>query len=194
MTDPNPFLSTIVQSSATLVAIIGGLIASRVISIITDREFQRHRAQELESQFNQSLLPELKAKVAFRVRLEALEFLQGTLSEIIYARGEISAEQLIKAGHDSSLTNEELQPFVSKAAAVVRRMFALAGQAASGVPMRLSPDELEAGGLAAAQGHREVFDLTVEAIKAAERNQPLPPVPLRNPDVETLKGRRMNEG
>ena len=43
-TDPAPFLSTIIGTSATLVAIVGGLLVARLVSLDSDENSRSARA------------------------------------------------------------------------------------------------------------------------------------------------------
>ena len=50
MTDPNWLLATMAQSAAALVAIVGGFLVSRVVTLASEREGLEQRARDLERQ------------------------------------------------------------------------------------------------------------------------------------------------
>ena len=50
MTEPSWLLSTMAQSAAAIVAIVGGLLVSRVVALASEGEGLERRARELEQQ------------------------------------------------------------------------------------------------------------------------------------------------
>lgn len=110
-TDPAPLLSTIAGSSAGLVAIVGGLLVARFVTL------------DSEQQGAQRILDDAEARLAVAkqraqedseqlLRWDARDFLYD--SEVLTAinEGVEEPDELRQRGDRTRLTDEELQPFV----------------------------------------------------------------------------------
>lgn len=111
--DPTPFLSTIVTASAALVAIIGGLLVARFISLDSD---QRASRKILTGARDRLEVARRRAQEAWRgiLRWDAEGFFNTPeVAEAIVGKGVVSPAELMRMAswqHDS----DELAPFVTE--------------------------------------------------------------------------------
>ncbi len=113
VTDPAPFLSTIIVTSAGLVAIIGGLLVARFVSLDSDQKGTRKVLDEAADR----LAAAHRRAAQARSNLNAWDadgFLRGNVLDAI---GEgITDLNLLRRLDDCQLTDDELSPFVADVA------------------------------------------------------------------------------
>ena len=109
MTDPALFLSTIILASAGLVAIIGGLLVARFVSLDSDQRGSRKVMSEARERLNSA---QQRAKDArdSRVDWHAGLFFQGPVLRAI-GEGTSDPAELMRLNDDWPLTRQELQPY-----------------------------------------------------------------------------------
>lgn len=117
--DPSWLPSTVAQSTAALVAIVGGFMVSRFITIDSEMAGARRRLEEATEHYDSTLESKSRADEAL-TRRKAREYLtdQQRIEALLSAEGMPTAEQLLDE-EDCGLTAEELQPHLIEAAAVV---------------------------------------------------------------------------
>ena len=93
--DPNWFLSTIAQSTAALVAIVGGFLISRLISTVTEKSNYLHSLAELEGR-KEIVMADLEQ--VHRTILDRTQqlFRESHLKQIIEARGELDTFEIVR--------------------------------------------------------------------------------------------------
>src|SRR3569833_203336 len=108
MTDPTPFLSTAIQTSAGMVAIVGGLQVARFISLESEQLGAEQRARN--------------EKRTLR-RYEAEDFLDHHEVLRAIAEGNTEVRELRRKGSGCVLADEELLPFVEEYRSEYERAF-----------------------------------------------------------------------
>lgn len=106
--DLNTLISTIITATAALVAIIGGFLISRVITLSSEQTGIKRRLKEINN--------EVIAKEEMLNRLEqtlldedGVDFIEGNYEELAFNRKTI--EDLLEAEDFRGRTSEELQPY-----------------------------------------------------------------------------------
>lgn len=122
MVEPGWLLSSVTAASAALVAIVGALLISRVISLSSDREALRRRAAELSAQVG-SLAEELELVGREILRRDAVDFVHASAADIIDSRGSVSLDALMQRYDPRDRTSAELAPFVEEAKQAVSDAF-----------------------------------------------------------------------
>ncbi len=114
VTDPAPFLSTIILASAGLVAIIGGLLVARFVSLDSDQRGSRKIMSEARDRLDSA---RQRAKDARDSRLDwhARLFLRGPVLEAI-SEGTSDPAELMRLDDDWPFTGQELQPYAADVA------------------------------------------------------------------------------
>ena len=120
MRDPNWLYSAIAQSSAALIAISGGFIATRLVSMQADRgELSRRRRRTLAEL--RSCRDELQPLEEQLLAEDGQELAEGSVDAIAHSLGRVTAEGLLK---DSDLLErwslDQLQPFVDPLIAIAK--------------------------------------------------------------------------
>lgn len=160
--DPNWLYSTIAQSTAALVAIIGGFLVSRVVSLAGTREALQRRCRELESRLA-GVEPRLEDVKQRRFEWDADDFLndaKDTLLELadqIQERG-LTAGHLVSTGVDDQ--GRDPSEFDAMIAEVIARI-ADAQDAVAGLPSTEWPwtaDEMRARGLTVRQEDEWIWE------------------------------------
>jgi len=111
VTDPAPFLSTIILASAGLVAIIGGLLVARFVSLDSDQRGSHKIMSEARDRLNSA---RQRAKDARDSRLgwHARLFFRGPVLKAI-RDGISDPAELMRLDDDWPFTEQELQPYAA---------------------------------------------------------------------------------
>lgn len=122
-TDPNWLPSTLAQSTAALVAITGGLLASRLVGLSVERHGLMHRRDDLLARRN---LIEIEYEKADEQRLvRCLEWLrEHHLDDLVEARGSVDVDDALDRFTPRGSSEEEMRPHLEELAATVREAFA----------------------------------------------------------------------
>lgn len=93
--DPNWLLSTTAQATAALVAIVGGFLISRLVSMVSEKSAQEHRLAELEQQKKVTMdaLAEVSETILARTHQW---FMDQHLSNFVQARGKVDVAEIAK--------------------------------------------------------------------------------------------------
>jgi len=114
MADPTPFLSTIAAVSATLVAIVGGLLVARFVTIDTEQQGAQKLLDDAQGRLTTATRRAQEARENLR-RWEINDFFELEVVEAI-GSGEREVRELRKIGHYTSLTDEDLTEVVQTVA------------------------------------------------------------------------------
>jgi len=120
--DPSWLPSTVAQSTAALVAIVGGFMVSRFISIDSEMAGARRRLEEAQERYDAMLERKTRAEEAL-TRRTAREFLtdRQRIESLLSSDGMSTAEQLLDE-EDCGLSVEQLRPHLEEAVAVVTEL------------------------------------------------------------------------
>jgi hypothetical protein len=124
--DPGPFLSTIASSSAGLVAIVGGLLVARFVTLDSEQQGAQRVLDDAEARLATARQRAQEATGRLR-RWDAWDFLNYSVVKALNEGVEDLAE-LRRRGDPTRLTDEELQPFLQE----VRQELARAHQVLEG--------------------------------------------------------------
>ena len=122
MADPNWLLSTTAGSSAALVAIVGGLLVSRVVAQRSSRESLRRRSEELAAQIG-ALTTQLGEVGEELLRRDAVDFIHEAADDLVASKGRIGLERLMRRHDPRDRDAGELRPFVEEASGAVAEAF-----------------------------------------------------------------------
>jgi hypothetical protein len=112
--DPAPFLSTIILASAGLVAIIGGLLVARFVSLDSDQQSSRKIIGEARDRLDSAKRRAEGARDS-RLRWHAGYFFRGSILKAV-AGGVGDAVKLVRIDDDWPFTVQELQPYADQVA------------------------------------------------------------------------------
>jgi len=139
--DPNWFLSTIVQSTAALVAIIGGFLISRLISTVTEKSGYVHRFNELRE----------RKRLTSQAVEEVHQLIQGRtnswfrdkhLNDYLDRRGIVEIDNDVESFRASGHDKESTKWFAQTLANLIAQAFA---EIESAYPNNAMPPEDSAG-------------------------------------------------
>lgn len=121
MADPNWLMSTIAQTTAAIVAIVGGFIVSRLISMSIEKESLLSRLKDIntEYEFKNNLLVDLNKRILDK---DCSDFINDSINDIIENVGDISLENLLRK-HNCNLSETDLKPYYDNAVKDVREAF-----------------------------------------------------------------------
>lgn len=113
MDDPGLLLSTVATASAALVAIVGGLLVSRVVSLATERSGLLHRRDDLRSQLDAARrrLEELQAR---RLQWDADDVLSPYYARLADPEQDAPTLERMITAQGVDRTPEEIQPFLDE--------------------------------------------------------------------------------
>lgn len=105
--DPNWLLSTTAQSTAALVAIVGGFLISRLVSMVSEKSAQEHRFAELD--YQKKVTMDALAEVSETILARTHQwFMDQHLSSFVQAKGKVDIDDIVKnfqiRGSDKSST------------------------------------------------------------------------------------------
>jgi hypothetical protein len=109
--DPTPLLSTIASSSAGLVAIVGGLLVARFVTLDSEQQGAQRVLDDAEARL--ATARQRAGKATGRVlRWDAWDFLSNRSVMEAINEGVEDLAELRRRGDATRLTDEELQPFL----------------------------------------------------------------------------------
>jgi hypothetical protein len=106
MPDPSAFLSTIAATSAAMVAIVGGLLVARFVSIDSEQEGAQRLVEDAQDRLSTARRRELTARDSLRAWYVDDFFSYKVIQAI--GDGEQDVRNLRKIGDDTPLTDDEL--------------------------------------------------------------------------------------
>lgn len=123
-TDPNWLLSTTAQSAAALIAIVGGFLVSRLVSLGSEKQALERRLAELQGRYGivrgrlQDVYEDRHA-----VSVDWLEDL--ALNEMVRRDAEITVDEIIEEFTPRGATADEMREAAEDLLAAVRRVLAI---------------------------------------------------------------------
>lgn len=120
--DPNWLLATVATCTSALVAIVGALLVSRVISLSSDQASLQRRSDELGAQVA-GLTEQLEDVSAELLRRDAVDFVHEAADDIIKCRGDVDLGVLMERHDPRDRAADELRPTVEEAASAVAAAF-----------------------------------------------------------------------
>lgn len=104
-------ISTIVTSTAALIAIIGGFLVSRVITLSSEQNGINRKLRELNNEINAK--KDALAQVSkYIISEDAFDFISDNVDEL--SNGKSSLEKIYKEDRYTELTLEQLEPYVKE--------------------------------------------------------------------------------
>lgn len=185
--DPNWLLSSTAQSAAAMVAIIGGFLVSRLVSLSADRNAILQRLEDLGTR------RALKADEHREVRDERFAvtkrwFINDRLKEVVAHRGMADPESLLdRIGVGSSL--DEMRPVAQHLLAAVQAAFALIEARYTGASIPPPTAEgLRRDGLTIPAADEEIYEGVASSIgegrpRTPNRLYPVMPLPSVKPAI-----------
>jgi len=147
--DPNPFLSTIAATSATLVAIIGGLLVARFVSLTSEQDGAKRVLEDARERFRTAELRAAEAKADLR-DWEISRFFDDDVLEAI-SHGEYDVGELRRLAGDTPLSDENIADTVE----IIAEEF---GRARSTLrELRVMDTDAPGGGLSPAFRFHDMF-------------------------------------
>jgi hypothetical protein len=124
LTDPNWLLSTVVQSTATFVAIVAGFIISRLLALSAERSGIQTKVRDIKLQLGikKQILDDLEKRL---LEMDADDFLEKSyvLNMIIESDGQISLREVLKQVTDYNRSEDELRPYWDEAVKATKNAF-----------------------------------------------------------------------
>jgi hypothetical protein len=108
--DPGAFLSTVTTASAALVAIVGGLLAARFVTLTSEQEGAQRVLDDAIARRDLAVTRTRKSEAAL-TRFELSEFFERRVVRAV-AEGTVDAPGLRAVAGDSSLTDEQIEEHV----------------------------------------------------------------------------------
>ncbi|MFZ6003787.1 MAG: hypothetical protein ACOYXM_07600 [Actinomycetota bacterium] len=135
-TDPNWLLSTSAQSAAALVAIVGGFLVSRLVSLASEKQALERRLAELQGRL---LIARGRLEEVYEERhaVSVEWFERAVLPFVIKRRGDVSAEEAFDEFFPRGATEQELEPVATMLAQRVRELLKLVDDTGISSPDRL---------------------------------------------------------
>jgi hypothetical protein len=130
-TDPNWLPSTLAQATAVLVAIIGGFLVSRLVSLSSERGALVHRRSELAERLKLAQ-EELDNVHSERLAVSKKWFREQNLNDIVNARGEVDIDAVLAEFIPRGSNEEEMRPYAEELAEQTRTAFERISQAFRG--------------------------------------------------------------
>lgn len=114
MEDPNILVATIAQISATIVAIIGGFLVSKILTLIVERNALSDRLKDV----NRDLIT--RTGFCDNIRKELLDmdgtdFIIDSIEDLIEKLDTITIRELMITNESTERTEEELRPYFEEA-------------------------------------------------------------------------------
>jgi len=112
-------LTTIAGCSATVIAIVGGFIASKLIALSTEREEVLARLFEIEEEISFKSKKAIEAKEALDED-DALDFIKENIESAVLGQ---SLDMVYKKEARLNISEEELNPYWSRAVKISKKLF-----------------------------------------------------------------------
>lgn len=171
--DPNWLPSAIAQSSAALVAIIGGFLVSRLISMSSEKRALQQRRQELVARRR---LAKEQWRSAHEERLDESQdwFLDHHLDRLVSSQGGVEVEELLEEFVPLGSSDDEMRPYAERLKAIVQDAYEAVTHAFNGPEFPSGDvDHLQSRGVNVPPEHETIFSRVGSAI-AAQRRGPRP--------------------
>ena len=182
MTDPNWLLATMAQSAAALVAIVGGFLVSRVISLSSEKQGLERRVRELQERTGDTreLLDEARHR---RQPVSWSYFVDSAADDCARKRGTGDPVELArKHWVHGVLESDEMQEMARVSNGMTREAFK---KLSSLEPVPLSLDYVRDQGIEIPKGEERIYQAVIKVIRPPDTapfsDAFMPPPP--SPDV-----------
>lgn len=202
MNDPGSLLSTLAQSTAVFVAIVGGFLVSRLVAISSERDGLRRRYKETRDQLKH-VTSDFQEAHAYRLRNSQHDFRRWVLDELVGVAPEsVDREALLTDKIPRGSSRKEMAPYLEDLIELVKQVTdEITAQLEGGDTSRLTLDDLEARGLVVRDNDREIYLQVVDSI-AEQLPRPqsqfglmsdIRPLRIMNPVTTATELRRLDE-
>ena len=162
MEGADTLLATLAQSSAAIVAIIGGFLVSRLVALSSERQGLRRLLREAQERL--ALLEEAY-KSAYEYRLENSKstFYEFVIDDLVGAEGQKSdLDGLTEENIPRGSTFEEMRGYADELnERVILAFKSVANKLRPGDDRRVSLEDLQARGLALAERDEELYEMVI---------------------------------
>lgn len=171
--DLNNLITTIISATAALVAIIGGFLVSRVITLSSEKNAIVRRLREIDSELSN------KQEMLHRIELILLEddiddFINDHAEDIlIYGK---SVQDVLEEDNSSGLTVEELGPYIIKLHEIFEHVTTLIEQTEENYSIPNNFDDFAKDNAIKVDEHKDWYDLVYRTLWDA-----IPAKPSSNP-------------
>jgi hypothetical protein len=170
-TDPSWLLSTCAQSAAALVAIVGGLLVSRLVTLASERRVIRERLKALQER--RRLLEDEHERLAMEVSNVAHQFfIELAIDDYAEHRGEVAAEDTLENHWPLGASESEVLTWARQLRHEVEVCYAAIEGALHSSDVAISEDVLMSRGVDKEAFHAEVFDRVLAAVATQRRRFP----------------------
>jgi len=111
MSDPNWLLSTLAQSTAAIVAIIGGFLVSRLVQLSSEKEGLRRRLADAEGEL-QHVERLYEDAHAYRLENSQAAFFDDVLEDLVKADEDLDLEELINNNIPRGSSRQEMSDYL----------------------------------------------------------------------------------
>jgi hypothetical protein len=202
MNDPGSLLSTLAQSTAVFVAIVGGFLVSRLVAISSERDGLRRRYKETRDQLKH-VTSDFREAHAYRLRNSQNDFRRWVLDELVGVAAEsVDREALLTDKIPRGSSRKEMAPYLEDLIERVKQVTdEITAQLERGDTSRLTLDHLEARGLVVRDTDRDIY---LEVVDSIAEQLPRPqsqfglmsdirPLRIVNPVTTATELRRLDE-
>jgi hypothetical protein len=204
MNDPGSLLSTLAQSTAVFVAIVGGFLVSRLVAISSERDGLRRRYKETRDQLKHvTNTNDFREAHAYRLRNSQNDFRRWVLDELVGVAAEsVDREALLTDKIPRGSSRKEMAPYLEDLIERVKQVTdEITAQLERGDTSRLTLDDLEARGLVVRDTDRDIY---LEVVDSIAEQLPRPqsqfglmsdirPLRIVNPVTTATELRRLDE-
>lgn len=158
MNNPDAFLSTLAESTAAIVAIVGGFLVSRLVAISTERDGLKRQHDHSRDQLKHVSAAYEQAH-AYRLRLSEQAFEDLVLDRLVgVPAASIDREAILTSNIPRGSSREEMDPYLEH---LIQRVKGAADQITARLHPddndQLSLDDLEGRGLSVPDREREIY-------------------------------------
>lgn len=164
MNDPGPLLSTLAESAAAIVAIVGGFLVSRLVAISSERDGLRRQHDHTRNQLTH-VTAAYQDAYDYRLGNSKRAFTDLVLEDLVGVPPDsVDVEALLATNVPRGSSREEMEPHLEHLIDRVQRATAEVGnQIRAADTNELSVADLEARGLVLADHEREMYHRIVDS-------------------------------
>ncbi len=208
MSDPNWLLSTLAQSTAAIVAIVGGFLVSRLVQLSSEKEGLRRRLTNLRDELKQ-VATLFEAAHEYRLENSRDAFYGWVLKDLVKRDDHFDPQSLLEENIPRGSSMEEMADYLDE---LVQRVDAALGNVGAYLEQDDTRDvtieELEGRGMKVPPGDRDIYesieyhlldDLPEKSYDAGPLGLMVNPVPrwrmppIESPAIATTELRRLDE-
>lgn len=155
--NPNDLLTTLSQSSAVMVAIIGGFLVSRLVALSTEREAVRRQLREARESLE---LARAEYEPAHRLRVEwSQDYFDDLALETLVEDPDTDLDVLIAENVPKGSSEEEIRPYAERLQRQVKTAYAeITGLLRVSDDKSLALDDLKGRGLQIPRSEVDIYE------------------------------------